>query len=134
MTEQLSIERFRDLADAYGGTVARWPEEVRVAAMRQAAEPAFAVILAGATALDDQLDKWFVPAPGAEFSRRIVGAAPAGRRKIRGGPRLLWSGIGVAAALTGAAAGIAGAAIIAPAELAVSDMGTAFGDVASQES
>ena len=132
MTDPLSLMRFRDLADAYGGVVARWPENYRYAAMRMAAMPEAMDILANASALDDTLDAWRVPSPGAALRDRALSGAPAPRRAFGTRVRLWWSGIGMAAALTGAVAGAAAVAVVAPIE-ASPDSGTSFGDVSAQE-
>src|SRR5947209_4047523 len=110
MTDPLSLERFRDLADAYGGVIARWPEQHRAEAMQ------------------------IVQTPGAaELERRLSASAPVSGRRIASRARLWWSGIGIAAALSGAVAGAAAVAVLAPIEMP-SDSGTSFGDVAAQES
>lgn len=133
MTDTLSLDRFRDLADAYGGVVARWPEEHRDAAFRMASTPAAINILARASALDEMLDTWRVPVPVADLHGRLIAGAPVPSRRLVARARLWWSGIGIAAALTGAVAGSAAVAMVAPIET-LSDGATSFGDVAAQES
>jgi hypothetical protein len=127
MTEPLSLDRFRALADAYGGAVARWPESYRDAASRLAATRRGAAILERASALDAHLDAWRIPAPAADLSARIVTGGRSAARKRTARWRLWWSGIGVSAALAGAVAGSAAVAMVAPADGAGSS--TAFGDI-----
>lgn len=133
MSEPMTLDRFRDLADAYGGVIARWPERYRATATRMASAPAAMEILAQASALDETLDEWRVSAPTADLRSCILAGAPAPRRRFAVRARLWWSGIGIAAALTGTVAGAAAVAMVAPVE-APSDGATSFGDLAAQES
>jgi hypothetical protein len=132
MTERLTLERFEELADAYGGVVARWPEIYRSDAMSMAAEPEAAQILAKALTLDMILDIWSVAAPTANLQAHLINDSTASGRRFGGRARLWWSGIGVAAALAGAAAGAVTVALVAPLE-ATPDGSTSFGDIAGQE-
>ena len=132
MHEPLTLDRFRDLAEAYGAAIARWPEPVRAAAMRMAAEPAAAAILERAAALDTTLDAWRVLAPDRPLYDRVSGSAPARGTRFATRASFWWSGIGVAAALAGAAVGAAAVAAVAPADALV-ESNTSFGDVAGQE-
>lgn len=132
--DPMPLERFEALAEAYGAVVARWPDAEREAALSRALERAFAAVLTRAAALDATLDAWTVAAPAAELSHGIVASAPAPGRSLGTRARLWWSGIGLAAALTGAAAGVAGVAMAAPGELSSSDANTSFGDLAGQVS
>ena len=134
MTDPLSLERFRELADAYGGVIARWPEQHSAAAMQMARTPGAIEVLAQASMLDETLDAWRVSAPTPELQNRLSASTPVPhRRRFAPRARLWWSGIGIAAALSGAVAGAAAVAVLAPIELP-SDSGTSFGDVAAQES
>jgi hypothetical protein len=131
MSEPLPLARFRELADAYGGVIARWPEAHRDAAMHLARLPEAQRMLADASALDAALDRWRVPVPSIALQRRVLaGAAVRGSRFVRRA-RLWWSGIGIAAALGGAVAGSAAVAMIVPID--ASDSATSFGDVAAQD-
>ncbi|UAJ11300.1 hypothetical protein [Polymorphobacter megasporae] len=132
MTVSITLERFAALADAYGGVVARWPESERAAAMQIAAEPEAGVILASALELDEALDAWTVPAASTALRERVLGSAPAPSRDLVRRARLWWSGVGIAAALAGAAAGTAAVAIMPPID--ASGGATSFGDVGRQES
>ncbi|TPG46521.1 hypothetical protein [Sphingomonas glacialis] len=132
MRDQLTLARFQELADAYGGVVARWPEQHRDAAMALAAHPAAREILDAASALDGALDAWRVASPSLLLRDGVIAGAPVPTRKIMTKARLWWSGIGLAAALAGATAGTAAVAFAAPIE-AASDSATSFGDVAGSE-
>lgn len=131
--DALSLARFRDLADAYGGLVSRWPEEYRAAAMRMAVQPAAIAILAQASTLDEALDAWAVPLPAQALRDRVIDRAPGPAHSIMGRARLWWSGLGIAAALAGAAAGAAVANAVTPVDLSIGNT-TSFGDVGPQES
>ncbi|MGI4879474.1 MAG: hypothetical protein ACRYG4_18530 [Janthinobacterium lividum] len=132
MIEPMTLERFKALADAYGGVVARWPEPVRAAAMQIATQPEASAILARALELDEALDAWTVPAASAVLRERVLGAAPAPSRDFVRRARLWWSGVGIAAALAGAAAGAAAVAMVPPID--ASGGTTSFGDFGTQES
>jgi hypothetical protein len=131
MTEVLTEARFIELANAYGAVVARWPEAVRAEAMELAMRPAMRVVLAEAERLDARLDLWKVEAPSSALRDRIHAShrMPWSRRA-----RLWWSGIGIATALAGAAAGSVAASAALPSSHAVSDDATAFGDLSQQDS
>lgn len=131
MSDRLPIDRFQELADAYGGVVARWPEPHREAAMLMASDPVAQQILTRALSLDELLDTWQAPAVTDALRDRFMARAPASRSGFALRARLWWSGIGIAAALTGAVAGAAAVAVVAPIE-ASSDSGTSFGDVGPQ--
>lgn len=132
MTEQLTLKRFRELADAYGGVIARWPDRYREAARVMASEPGAASALDHASALDDALDAWRVPAPTAALRDRVIGDAPTPSATLSLRAKLWWSGIGIAAALAGAAAGTAACAAITPITL-LPENSTSFGDIAGPE-
>lgn len=132
MRDQLTLTRFQELADAYGGVMARWPEQHRAAAVALAAHPAAREILDAASALDDSLDAWRVPPPSLLLRDRVLARAPAPTRRNATKASLWWSGIGLAAALAGATAGTAAVAFVAPID-AASDGATSFGDIAGSE-
>ena len=133
MNDPMTLDRFQELADAYGGVIPRWPEQWREAASRMASQPAAAAILARATALDEQLDAWTLPTVPAPLRERVTAGAPAARRSLAGRARLWWSGVGIAAALAGAASGTVAVAVISPVD-ASAGSSTSFGDVGAQES
>ena len=106
MREPMTLDRFRALADAYGGVIARWPEDQRDAAMRFVAHHEAVTILQEASAVDTMLDAWSVPAPASSLSDRIAGHRAVPHPSPAGRVRWWWSGIGIAAALAGAAIAI----------------------------
>lgn len=128
MTERLSPARFAELAEAYGGAVARWPEAVRGLALALAREPSMAAILAAADELDARLDAWRVAAPSPALRAAIWERRP---RPLLRRARLWWSGLGIAAAVAGAAAGSLAAAAL-PVDHAAEEA-TAFGNLSGQE-
>lgn len=106
-TMSMTIDRFRTLAEAYGGSVAKWPVgEREAAAALMAAEPDVArAVLQEAAALDAVLDNWRPLAASHDVLERIVASAPARQVQRRFG--WLWragAGAGLAAAC---AAGLA---------------------------
>jgi len=130
MTAPLDPPRFRELADAYGGVVARWPAQHREAAARFGETAEGAAVLARASALDTRLDTWRVPSASSELAVRISASAPSAISGLGMQLRWWWSGLGLAAALAGAVAGTAAVAVAAPVEVSSS---TSFGDVAGTE-
>ncbi|MDB5445920.1 MAG: hypothetical protein JWQ97_1237 [Phenylobacterium sp.] len=106
-------ERFEELAEAYGGEIARWPAEVREdAALLAAAELGFAqAVLAREARLDATLDVLpRVSAPAALFER-IVAAAPAVRRRRSWSLWIAPAGLGAALAAVAAAGVMLGAQV-----------------------
>jgi hypothetical protein len=130
MTDPMTEARFLALADAYGGVIARWPEAERAAALTMAGSPSMQAVLADAQRLDEQLDLWRVEVPAAALRERVLATrrVPLSRRA-----RLWWSGIGIATALAGAAAGSVAASAALPSDHGISDDATAFGDLSAQE-
>lgn len=110
-TMTMTIDRFRSLAEAYGGSVARWPagEREAAAALMAAAPNAARAILEEADALDSVLDSWRPVAASRDVLERIVASAPV--RQARRHLSWLWgagAGFGLAAACAaGLAAGVA---------------------------
>ncbi|MBW6526378.1 hypothetical protein KZ813_05955 [Sphingomonas sp. RHCKR7] len=131
MTDPRVAERYRALAEVYGGTIARWPAAERAAAARWATTPDGARALAQAEKLDRHLDLWSIAIAPEAVASRIAARAPAPSVLMRA--RWWWSGLGIAAALAGAVAGTAGAAFVgAPRDLVV-EGGTAFGELGLAE-
>lgn len=126
--EPMSTERFRRLAEAYGGSILRWPEADRDKAEHLATDPHHAAILEEATELDDELDRWTQELPDDDLVARIVAAAPSVRHPSKTRRRLWWSGIGLAAALAGAATGGLTVATILSDDHATPEITTAFGN------
>lgn len=105
----MSLERFEDLAEIYGGDIARWPEGEREAARALLAAEAqrLGPVLAAAAQLDRLLDLAPAQSADAALMGRLISAAPqpaaAGRRWIAGLSAAL--GLSVAAA-AGVIAGV----------------------------
>lgn len=133
MTDPLTLDRFRDLADAYGGVMARWPIADHAAAQRLAATPEGSAILDAAMFLDERLDDWAVAAPSRALADRVTAGAGAGvgARTFRPRRRWWWSGIGIAATFAGAVAGAAVVAVTPPVDMVAGT--TSFGDVAGMD-
>ena len=113
----MTLERFEDLAEIYGGEIARWPEGEREAARALLAEnPArLSPVLADAAQLDRLLDLAPAQRPDAALLGRLIAAAPqpagAGRRWIAG----LSAALGLsAAAFAGVLVGVSLGAREAP--------------------
>ncbi len=69
----MTLEQFEELAMAYGGTIARWPEEERAGAQQMLlASEAAREMLAEASALDATLDLWEAPAPSQALMARVL--------------------------------------------------------------
>jgi len=98
-------DEFQQLAEAYGGDVARWPAGQREdAALFATREPGFAqATLAREAELDAALDALPQAQASRELYERIVADAPAKRGRVR--PWRLWlAPAGVSAALASVAA------------------------------
>ena len=143
MTDPLTIDRFRDLAEAYGAAVARWPDRYRAPGARLATTPEGAAILAEAADLDARLDGWRVEAAGPDLAARIATSGAVATRGAALRLRWWWSGVGIAATLAGAAAGTAAVAMSVPIDRghgvgAAADLGaingsTSFGDITGSD-
>lgn len=132
MADILTLQRFQELADAYGGVVDRWPERYRDGASRMASRPEARAILSDAMGFDKILDAWSVAPPRNGLRDRIFANAPLPSRKVISRMSLWWSGVGIATALAGAAVGTAAVAMTTHTEV-VSDSDSSFGDIAGQE-
>mgnify|MGYP007039430904 CR=1 FL=1 len=79
---EMTHERFADLAGAYGGQIARWPQgEREAAAALMAAQPDFtSPILRAASRLDETLDQWAAPPVRAALREAVLATAPRPRR------------------------------------------------------
>lgn len=107
----MNLERFRTLAEAFGGSVARWPladQDAAYAFLATSPDEA-GQILAEARDLDEDLDTVERLSPSHDLRQRILAAAPS--------PRAAWSrfrrwltgaGVGVGLAAATAAGMIAG--------------------------
>ncbi|HQN51276.1 MAG TPA: hypothetical protein PK913_09460 [Phenylobacterium sp.] len=100
---EMTPERFEELAEAYGGETARWPQAEReAAAALMAGRPGFAqAVLARADALDEVLDAWRPAPASAALLERVLAEAP--RRRTTGLAAWIWRGA-VGAGLAGACA------------------------------
>ena len=102
----MSLERFEDLAEIYGGEIARWPEGEREAARALLATDGarFASVLAAAAQLDRLLDLAPAQSPDAALLGRLIAAAP---QPVASARRWI-AGVGAALGLSAAAfAGVA---------------------------
>jgi hypothetical protein len=103
-------EEFQQLAEAYGGGIARWPAARRdEAALFAASEPDYAqAVLAREARLDAALDELPRAPASAELFERVVAAAPPLRRRTRWRWWLAPAGLGAALASVAAAGVIIG--------------------------
>jgi hypothetical protein len=120
---EMDRARFEELAEAYGGAVARWPAEVRADAQAFVAdEPQIArEILARAESLDAALDAWRPMPVGHELRERVVTRAP---RVIRGAEWLSWvlgAGAGAGLAMACAAGLVLGVVMSGETTVAAND-------------
>lgn len=97
----MPLERFEDLAEIYGGEIARWPEGEREAARALlAANPErLSPVLAGAAQLDRLLDLAPAQSVDAALLGRLIAAAP----QAPGSARRWIAGLGAALGLSAAA-------------------------------
>ncbi|WP_374571665.1 hypothetical protein [Phenylobacterium sp.] len=111
--QRLTFERFQALAEAYGGDVSRWPEEVRDAAALAVAEAPLvtAKILAAAGELDAALDAWRPQLASHALREAIIAAAPRVRRGLGLAGWLTRAGLGAGLAAACAAGVVAGAQV-----------------------
>jgi hypothetical protein len=94
----MNLERFKILAEAYGGDIGRWPEAERAAAEGFATANAEAAAwLAEAGSLDDLLDMAPAAPPSDLLRHKVMAAAPRLSRPV-------WQKGGVWASLAGLAA------------------------------
>jgi len=102
----MNLDRFQTLADAFGGSITRWPMDVQDAAFAfTAASPNEAALaLAAARDLDEDLDGAERLLPGAALRQRIIDAAPKTRRSLRTPFQRWLAGVGVGAGLAAATA------------------------------
>ena len=105
----MSVERFADLAEVYGGDVARWPEAERETARALlASQPArLETLLAQATRLDRLLDLAPAQSVDSALLGRLIAAAPQPVSSARRWLAAMGAALGLgAAALAGVAAGV----------------------------
>lgn len=97
----MTLERFEDLAEIYGGEIARWPEGEREAAraLLVANPERLSPVLAGAAQLDRLLDLAPAQSADAALLGRLIAAAPRAPTTAR-----RWiAGLGAAVGLSAAA-------------------------------
>jgi len=73
----MDIERFKDLTEAWGGDISRWPDAVRAEAnvfLEQ--EPTAKVLLVEAAQLDEILEPSYLEAPSDLLEMRIMRSFP----------------------------------------------------------
>ena len=76
MMTMMTLDRFDELASAYGAAIFLWPAEDQAAAEAfVAASPEASAILARERALDEALDEWEAPEPSQALMARILGDA-----------------------------------------------------------
>lgn len=115
----MDLDRFADLAEAYGGDISRWPSIEREAAtLLMARSPeATGTLLAQQSDLDWALDSWRVPRPGVALEAAILASAPAQRSAPIWRGWLWRTGLGaglMAAGLAGVMAGVVVSGAVAP--------------------
>lgn len=103
----MNLDRFQTLAEAYGGSIPRWPAEDQDAAFALlAASPDVAGrALAQARDLDEAMDAAHRLTPAQDLRRRILNAAPQAR-SVRAPVQRWFAGAGVGVGL--AAVAVAG--------------------------
>ena len=100
----MTEERFKALADAFGGDIGRWPqaERAEAAAFAQSQPQIAAPVLAAARRLDERLEADGIAEPSFALRQRIIAAAPLARAA-----RAAWRwamGVGLGLGLAGACA------------------------------
>lgn len=100
----MTRERFEDLAEIYGGDIARWPMAERdAAALLMAADPDFAkAALAAPAGLDDLLGAWAPQPVTHQLREAVIASAP--RPRTRTGVRGWFWRAGLGVGLAGACA------------------------------
>ena len=77
MVDRMTIERLRDILDAYGADPLHWPPNERITAQAFAArDPRAVALVAEAEALDRLLDMAPVQAPSAALAARVLARRP----------------------------------------------------------
>ncbi len=72
----MTIDRFDELASAYGASIFLWPADEQAAANAlAAASPEAQAVLAREKALDSAMDAWEAPAPSEALMAKILGDA-----------------------------------------------------------
>ena len=114
----MALERFEDLAQTYGGEIARWPEGEREAARALLAEQPERLkpVLTAAAQLDRLLDLAPAQSVNAALLGRLIDAAPRPATSARRWLTGLSAALGLsAAAFAGVLAGVALGGHVGPA-------------------
>lgn len=119
MTTPMTLDRFRDLADAWGGDLSRWPASEQAAArVLMETSPAARAEFDEARSFDVLLSRDVVAPPSSGLRREIVLAADA---RLEGGFwKTLWRELGGAriagpALAASVVLGVAASAMLSPA-------------------
>jgi hypothetical protein len=110
MTPEMAMGRFEDLAETYGGEIARWPEGEREAARALLAANAarLSPVLSAAARLDRLLDLAPAQSADAALLGRLIASAPQAPNTARRWIAGLGAALGLsAAAFAGIAVGVA---------------------------
>lgn len=105
---EMDLRRFAALCDAYGGTIARWPEPERRPAAALARTAEGEMLLARADRLDTTLSAWTTTVPQT-LCDAILNDVPIQHRRTP--IALWWSGL-AGLTLAGAAAGALAVAVL----------------------
>lgn len=116
----MNLDRFQTLADAYGGSILRWPaaEQDAAFAFLAASPDAAAQALAEARDLDEVMDAAHRLAPSRDLRERVLDSAPRAR-PVRAPARRWFAGAGVGVGL----AAVAVAGLMLGVNLSVSSAG-----------
>jgi hypothetical protein len=128
--EPLDLERFKALAESYGSSINKWPPELQASAHMTAMSPHAAALLRNEADLEVVLDQWVAPSPTPSFREQLATKAASAARRSLATTRYWWAAIGLAAALSGAAAGTAGTALVVVPQQVSGD--TIFGDFSDE--
>jgi anti-sigma factor RsiW len=131
--DAMTPARFAALAEAYGAQIRRWPEDERITAEWFAETDLGKDILRQAAELDALLDRYIVAAPSPALRARVLQSATARaakQRSLRWGLSL--AGVGFAGLLAGLiVTSFIALSVYTPLDHpAISNNGTAFGDIA----
>lgn len=136
----MDAARFRELCEAYGGGIGRWPEDDQKIASAFAETDDGKRLLAEAARLDAMLERFQVSLPSPALERRIIAAASHRPRGFLAVIRSRWAGLGlVGVGLAGAATGAVAMALVLTAPLHDDGLGgdriaTVFGDISENRS
>lgn len=131
--QDMDLERFRALLEAYGGDRKRWPEDKRGMADLFASTEAGRALVREAWGMDAFLALSATPSPSAALTGRILQSADKSvtlrRRLQRWLVGIGLVGVGLAGGVTGA---LAVAVFASPPQIPITDTVTAFGNVMTE--